>query len=324
MTRFKLSLLAGLLFTSSFSAMADTAQNGDQKDNNWASTYQSAGMLDSVSPSDLEAAMKRAQALKADMLKQDPSKINPATLDTFQNAARKADDIADETLQKNRREVAQLLGINPDGNATMYYFVSWSMPVNLIRSYVVDAMWSGAVVVFKGVPPGKDLGEFITQDMPSLVYGKSAANISIDPRLFDRFEVKTVPSIVLATSKENFNCKGYQPVSFDYKEDPDSKEAPVTLQYDSCPPADASTYYKMSGSVSGSYMLQTLVDGGVKEAEPFLNAIRKGWADGKVPSKDQSAFNGEWESVLTPEQLKAIANVQETQGIKPINSSVAP
>lgn len=207
------------------------------------------------------------------------------------------DAIANETMSADRDKTLQFLGLDPEGSSGVYIFVSWSMPKEMLRSYVIEAMWSGATLVFRGVPPGIPLATFLTQNLRELVYNKgSSANISIDPRLYDAFGVTKVPTIVFATDRSNFDCKGYQYVEF-------KAETGDTLRYEACPPMDSAKFDKMEGAVTLKYALDTFIENGSKKAVPFRNALSKGLFEDKVNvAKEQVPFVGKWDDVLTPEE----------------------
>lgn len=211
----------------------------------------------------------------------------------------RADDIADETIAAQREEVLSFLGLDPDRSTNLYYFVSWSMPTDMLRSYALEAMWSGGTLVFKGVPPGQNFGDFMSQGLASLTYGKGvSANISLDPRLYDAYRIDTVPAIVLTTYRTEFECIGINPKSFDYNG--------KSLSYDTCPALDDSKYSRMTGAVTTNYALQTFIEDGFEEAKPYLAALARGFALGQVPDKAQKPFTGKWESVLSPSEKMAI------------------
>jgi type-F conjugative transfer system pilin assembly protein TrbC len=210
---------------------------------------------------------------------------------------RNFDDIADPALAEERRRIKEFLGLDPDASTGLYIFVSWSMPLALLRAYAIEAMWSGASLVVKGVPPGRELSDFLLRDLRSLVYGRAAANISMDPRMFDAFGVKAVPAIVLSRVRYNFTCQGVEPVAFTYQ----GQE----LSFDACPPLPPEEFLKMSGAVSVSYALQTFVDDGNQEAAPYLRALSAGWKEGRPPGRAQMPFEGNWRDILSPEEQRA-------------------
>ena len=256
------------------------------------------GMLKDASPEDVARAQKLGTDIATRMLEAYQQRVTPEVIEDLQRKRAYFDDIADAALAADRKKIVEFLGINPDAATGLYVFVSWSMPLELLRSYAIEAMWSGGTLVFKGVPPGKELGTFITQDLRQLVYGKGAsANLSIDPRLFDAYNVKAVPAIVFAKVKSDFQCQGINTVKYMY----DKQE----LSYDTCPELDPSLFYKMSGTVSLNYALQQFIDDGGKEAQPYLSALAKGWVNGSTPGKSQTPFQGKWEDVMSPDQKKA-------------------
>lgn len=232
---------------------------------------------------------------------------SPKALDYQKQAAtvaRRADDIANATMAQDRASILKFLGLNPDGESSLFYFVSWSMPVEILRSYVIEAMWAGGTLVFRGIPPDMDLKTYITKQLSDLVYGKGAsAAISLDPRLFDAYEVKTVPTIVYTEDRRNFDCFGVNQKTLVV----DKKEIPMYT----CPPLDPSKYWKISGALTTDYALRQIIDAGGKGAKPYLDALAKGFATGEKPPKQQQAFTGEWKAAITPADLKAIKEATE-------------
>lgn len=228
------------------------------------------------------------------------------SLDTLANQTRRrVDTIADETMQAERDSVLRFLGIEPDRETALFTFVSWSMPLDMLRSYAIESMWSGSTLVFKGVPPGKELGDFILKDLQQLVYGKgAAANISIDPRLYDAYAVNSVPTIVFTRVRNDLQCQGVEPVVVQLDKD-------RTTEYQACPPLDPSNYWKLSGAVTTSYALQAFVDDGAVDAKPHLDALSRGWA-GQSPSKEQKPFTGKWEDAISPSEYQAAQEAART------------
>lgn len=206
----------------------------------------------------------------------------------------RSDQIASEALQAERDKVLDFLGIDPQAETGLFVFLSWSMPKELLRAYVLDAMWSGASIQFKGVPPGVKLEEFALRDLRSLVYGKAAANISIDPRLFDAYQVTQVPTIVYAANARQISCLGGPRQSF--------KSAEVEMSYETCPPAPQNEFWKVSGAVTMSYALEAFEERGAPGIKPYRAAIARGVPAGSVATKEQKPFSGVWEDVLSPEE----------------------
>ena len=255
----------------------------------------------------------RAEALAQEITDQSLKALQSPTAKRMEEfnaqAKRRADDIADAAMATERSKVLDFLGIRPEDETALYYFVSYSMPVEMLRSYAIEAMWAGGTLVFRGPRPGRDLQQFITEDMAALVWGKGAsASISIDPRLYDVYKIKTVPTIVYSKDRKNFECQGVNPVSFTYNKQ--------NLSYDTCPPLDESKYWKLTGAVTTDYALRAFIDDGAVSAKVNLAALAKGVsggaADGTPVPKAQQPFTGDWNSALTPADLQAAKAAAET------------
>jgi type-F conjugative transfer system pilin assembly protein TrbC len=258
-----------------------------------------------INPEELAKAKAAGAAMVRDILSSYETTRTPEMEVNAQQIRKKFDDIADAAIADERNKILDFLGIDPAADSGLYYFVSWSMPMELLRSYVVEAMWSGATIVFKGVPPGKELGKFVIDDLRQLVYGKgAAANLSIDPRLYDAYAVKTVPTIVFTTVRTNMQCQGVNPIPV--------KVGEVLASYDTCPELDPSTYWKISGGVTTNYALETFIADGAVAAKPYLRALAKGFQTGEAPPKNQVNFAGKWEDAITPSELLA---AQEAAGL---------
>lgn len=225
---------------------------------------------------------------------QNPSSPARAAVDAIN---RRVDDIANEDMAKEREKVMRFLGIDPESEHALYVFVSWSMPLDMLRSYVVEAMWAGATLVFRGVPPDRTLAQFFTEDLRQLIWDKGAsAAISLDPRLYDAYGVKMVPTVVLTRTRDNFVCAdaGSRTVRI---------EGGRTASYDLCPSVDADQYIKMAGAITVDFALDTFKARGFDEAELYLNALRRGYPPGQTASKEQKPYTGEWADALSPEDL---------------------
>lgn len=194
---------------------------------------------------------------------------------------RRVDSIANEALQADRDQILKLLGINPKASGGLFYFLSFSMPKELMQAYVAESMWTGGTVVLRGVPPGRTFSQFITEDLQSLVYGKGpSANISIDPRLFDAYAIKAVPAIVYTKDRGNLLC-----------------ESNVK-----CAALADDRYFKVSGAVTSDYALRSIIGAGGEGASEHLSALAKGYRTGQAPGKFIKPFEGDWKAAITPEE----------------------
>jgi type-F conjugative transfer system pilin assembly protein TrbC len=229
---------------------------------------------------------------------------------------RRVDDIADEALAGNREKVLKFLGVDPKGNGAVYYFVSFSMPQEMLRSYVLEAMWSGGTIVVRGVPKGRTIKEFFGEDLRQLIYGKGAsANISMDPRLFEVYDIQAVPAIVYSEDRNQPQCTGQSTKKLE--------GASVPLSYDTCQPQDPSKYWKMSGAVTTDFALRAFVEKGATGAQAFHNALRKGVAPGAVVPKEQEAFSGAWKDAISPEEIMAGKQAIEAARLKQESDAAA-
>lgn len=288
-------------------AMAQNAAD-NKKAEEEAVFYVPYGNLQNANAESIERAKELGKSVTEQLMQSYQAASEDKELaETMAKVKRRADDIADTQMTAERDEVLKFLGLDPESDTNLYYFVSWSMPLEMLRSYAIEAMWSGGTLVFKGVPPGRDFGSFMAEDLSKLVYGKGAsANISIDPRMFDAYEVKTVPTIVLTTYRADMQCIGVNPVSFKYRNQ--------DLKYDTCPPLDPDKYAKMSGAVTAQFALQQFADDGVKNATTYLSALARGFALGQMPSKDQKPFAGLWQEILSPsERLAQEKGIEEAR-----------
>lgn len=255
-----------------------------------------------------------ARGLQAEAIKgaQDPRAQQQAA-----QVARRADAIANPEMAKEREKVMRFLGIDPESEHALFIFVSWSMPLDMLRAYAVEAMWTGATLVFRGVPPGRTLPDFLIQDLRQLVWDKGAsAAISIDPRLYDSYSIKVVPTMVLTRTRENFTCieAGTRTVMENGK----------SGSYPLCPPIDPKLFVKLSGSVTLDYALETFEKEGFDEAEVYLAALRRGYPVGQGAGKEQRAFKGEWKDAVTPQQLMQQHQLEEQARKKQQEQVAAP
>lgn len=115
----------------------------------------------------------------------------------------------------------------------LYIFISNSMPENLIRSYQVEAHITGANLVVRGLPKGMDMNGYIQRIAGAIMGGKMVAPVLIDPRLFDRYNIQIVPTIVYAEDDNTLLC---------------------TNQL--CDQAEPGSFSSMSGSVPLYYALE--------------------------------------------------------------------
>lgn len=82
----------------------------------------------------------------------------------------------------------------------LYVFVSSSMPKPLLKSYLREASKYGGVLVFKGLPGGsfKELTKLVLElTSEQDEWQELASSMQIDDEAYERFEIVSVPTIVL-------------------------------------------------------------------------------------------------------------------------------
>lgn len=217
---------------------------------------------------------------------------SPQIQSDVQRVSREAETIANPAMQRRRDRLLRFLGINPHGPTQLYIFVSWSMPLPMLRAYEVESMWTGAPLVFRGIPKGTSLHKFIVKDLRELVWGKGAgADISIDPRLYDLYSVTSVPTIVLSKRVDQMSCA--LSVSF-------SAGKAGALNYDRCSTMNPGQFIKVEGAVTTAYALHEFERNGWPQARQYLAALRKGYTNGLPVSPTQTPFSGKWSQVRFP------------------------
>lgn len=211
---------------------------------------------------------------------------------------------AEATIKAEEKKVREFLGL-PQAKDTadnqLYILVSTSMPESLIKSYIRDAYWTGATLIYKGLKKDQTISQFIRENIEPLLAGKGpTATATIDPRLFDLFEVSAVPAIVVGPAESKISCIPLKP------EDSTSK----------CKPLGSSEYYKITGAVTMAYALDQFALNGAKGVGIYQQALARGVNFGVNTSKDQTNFQGQWEMTITPAQLRTAQKEAHDQGLE--------
>lgn len=92
---------------------------------------------------------------------------------------------------------------NPRPN--LQIFVSCSMPINLLRSYAIEAARYDGVLVIRGLPDNSfiNLSQFVL-DVIGDNNAEEIAGLQIDDNSFELYEIKAVPTIVFAKNNGVF------------------------------------------------------------------------------------------------------------------------
>lgn len=87
---------------------------------------------------------------------------------------------------------------------SVYVFISQSQTDNDIKAALDAAVHYGATVFLRGILPGSTLDKGALRVQRIAGSMDSVPNIAIDPRPFQQFEVELVPTVVVATSINNY------------------------------------------------------------------------------------------------------------------------
>lgn len=214
--------------------------------------------------------------------------------------------IGDQEDAARRAAVMDLLDID-ETQSQLYVFVTFGMPIDMIRAYLREAMWSGAILVVKGLPPGMDMMSFSQQLVAPLVGRKGAsAALQIDPTLFDLYEVDVVPSIVLNEDLSRTTCIG------DASRQETDMEGRV-WDIRACRPAAEDSYYRIGGAITLDYALERFIAEGSEQAQVRLDQMRE--VLGARSGDNQKPADPEtWDDIPTPEAREEIRRLLEAQG----------
>lgn len=228
--------------------------------------------------------------------------------------------IANQALAADRDAVLSSMGINLSKMGTLYVFVSKSMPENLLRSYMKEGMWAGAQLVVRGIPDDQTIGEYLKEQVASLVQNKGAgAMYTIDPRLFDAYDIDVVPTIVFSEWNESTGlCLEQTSVSI----------TDTALNYTRCGKAPPSSYWKVSGAVNIGWALTEFEARGALNVKQFKTSMARGpnkIADGKV----QALYDGDWATEASVEETNLLRNqanafVKANPGLRVFETSKGP
>lgn len=227
-----------------------------------------------------------------------------------------ARELTNAALAEKRKKILTSMGIPEERQNQLYYFVSWSMPLDMLRAYALDAMWSGGTLVLRGFPKDTELGDFITKELPKVVgYKGATAAASLDPRLFDAYKVDVVPTIIYSEAAEFDLCT--------YEIQKTSEDG--NAFWAGCGPTDENKYWKMAGAVTSDFALNAFIEDGADGAKLYLDLLAKG----VQPTTGQAMqpFTGDWDTTPTPEVLAAMketATAGQEVYMTPYGAAVGP
>jgi conjugal transfer pilus assembly protein TrbC len=192
--------------------------------------------------------------------------------------------IADEVMAEVRYETLINMGINPHVNG--YIFVSESMSESLIRAYSRDATRLGMSLVFNGIVDKGSIENKFIQLSNKYHTKRNQMALQVDTRLFDAFNIKKVPAIVVTDIASMELCNETGPVKeILYK---DKK-----YSFNACNKAPENRFCKISGSVFTDWGIKKMSDGGCGLASNFLSSIKQ------APGLSQNNINlNVWDSYI--------------------------
>ena len=266
-------------------------------------------------------------------MEKDSKKFVEFALKSIENAPKDIKDIAeaikargqeinDKTIQRERERMAKLAGRDVNAPGHLLYFLSFEMPIEMLRSYALEAMYTGGVIVFRGMKEGRTkLTDFMQKDLSQLMYGANNQNqvgIKMEPQLFDAFKITSAPTIVYSENLDPTYC--FVPNEWTYNKVEreeviennqkviKEKTTPMQLKTESCLELDPNKYWKISGAVTTYYALEQFADRGAPKAKKYLDLLKDAYTG--TPSKEIKPFTGEWKSPITDNDLKVVADLE--------------
>lgn len=227
---------------------------------------------------------------------------------------RRMDQLASDDAEGGKRKLLESVGLSADEPSGIFYLVSWSMPIEILRAYVLEAHWAGGSLVFRGIPPDKKIVEHVIKDYVQLSRKEVGldAPVSIDPRMFDMFGANVVPAIVVVDDMNKLECVTGAPSTFK------SSITGKQLSIKKCE-APKDTWWKVTGGVTTGYALQLMADAGSKTAAYRLEKFKAAASGRKMPPTPQDGksiqpVTGKWDSAFDEGELsKGMAEYQKSK-----------
>jgi hypothetical protein len=239
-----------------------------------------------------------------------PSKALTPHMRAFIDAQRNQ-AVAEVSAEK--QEALKQLGVSAKGTGTLYILVSSSMPKKMLREYAAQAIYTGAVLDFRGVLADKPypLTWFLKHEiLPLLSLNKNARpTVTIDPRPFNVWNVHSVPTIVYTTVPNERLCP--KQIIHDTWAVNDANKR-VEVPYHVCAAMPAKDYWEIQGPVTLRYALRKFIGDGAASAKPLLEALDKGqFPQGKtIVGIKKSAYA----KLQTPGGIDALMNMLHQEG----------
>lgn len=187
----------------------------------------------------------------------------------------RAEDL--EELNSEKDEALSQMGLPSQGTGSIYILVSTSMPKSMLREYAMQAIYTGAIIDFRGVLANKKdpLSWFLKHEiLPLLALNKNARpTVTIDPQPFYAFNVHAVPTIIYTKVANNRFCAKQQVKTMEVR---NYEKKKITVPYHICSPMSPKKYWEMQGAVTLKYALRKFIAHGATSAKPLLTALEQG------------------------------------------------
>lgn len=195
-------------------------------------------------------------------------------------------------------------GTTNDFEGKVYVFVSRSMPMSLLKAYALDAAYSGATLVMKGIRRGDTIQDFVMEmvDDFNSADGKVLATTELNPNLFDMFDIKVVPTVVwtnrVGLDETGSGCQAPPELLMPYMDVEGPNETTMRVEKPTCIQLPESSYYKLAGALKMDYVLERFVQAGAPAS--LLNGYRH-----RIAERHQAVFD-----TSQPEPGNAMTPVQ--------------
>jgi conjugal transfer pilus assembly protein TrbC len=94
---------------------------------------------------------------------------------------------------------AQPIGKKDDETTDVLIFASLSMPKASLERMAADSKRAGSMVIMRGVAKGVGPGKWVHSVAALEPITRQGVAVSLDPDLFERYSIKRVPAVVVAT-----------------------------------------------------------------------------------------------------------------------------
>ncbi|MEX3983631.1 TrbC family F-type conjugative pilus assembly protein [Paraburkholderia sp. EG287A] len=266
--------IAGMLATAAITAHADAGVDRMKS----VMEAVTGGNLSTLAPADQQAAQTGVAGATRDA---DPNIYDKKTAEFAVEAQAKWNDLARQAYVSALPPADQAIGRSillgdgtvPGSPGKLFFFVSRSMPLPLLRTYALEAFYLGGTLVVRGIRPGESVKEYVDEAVSDY---NSAGNqvlsgIEINPNLFDMFNVTMVPSVVWT------NRQGLDDIGAGCPNLPDNVQtpqvtvegpdgSPITLDKPVCAPAPDSSFYKLTGALALPYVFDRFEQAGAPKA----------------------------------------------------------